>query len=119
MQSTLNYFFRIDSRALQAGTYNDAASRSGFLRGSLRYDFGYFQFSGNLGYDTQNYYFKDWGVILSRDIRCFGIALKFAADVRPILTRNNIETIANQYIKVEFRFVPLAGVGFTQRLQNQ
>ncbi|WP_395001787.1 LPS-assembly protein LptD [uncultured Helicobacter sp.] len=119
VQSTLNYFFRIDSRALQAGTYNDAASRSGFLRGSLRYDFGYFQFSGNLGYDTQNYYFKDWGVILSRDIRCFGIALKFAADVRPILTRNNIETIANQYIKVEFRFVPLAGVGFTQRLQNQ
>lgn len=119
VQSTLNYFFRIDSRALQAGTYNDAASRSGFLRGSLRYDFGYFQFSGNLGYDTQNYYFKDWSVILSRDIRCFGIALKFAADVRPILTRNNIETIANQYIKVEFRFVPLAGVGFTQRLQNQ
>ena len=119
VQSTLNYFFRIDSRALQAGTYDDIANRSGFVRGSLRYDFGYFQFSGNLGYDTQNYYFKDWSVILSRDIRCFGIALKFAADVRPILTRNNIETIANQYIKVEFRFVPLAGVGFTQRLQNQ
>ena len=119
IQSTLNYFFRIDSRALQAGTYDAIANRSGFLRGSLRYDFGYFQFSGNLGYDTQNNYFKDWSVILSRDIRCFGIALKFAADVRPILTTNNIETISNQYIKVEFRFVPLAGVGFTQRLQNQ
>ncbi|WP_394909471.1 LPS-assembly protein LptD [uncultured Helicobacter sp.] len=122
VQSTLNYFFRIDSQALQSGTYNDIANRSGFLRGSLKYDFGYFQFSGNLGYDTQNNYFKDWSVILSRDIRCFGIALKFAADVRPILTtniENPIDTIANQYIKVEFRFVPLAGIGFTQRLQNQ
>lgn len=122
VQSTLNYFFRIDSKAIQSGTYNDIANRSGFLRGSLRYDFGYFQFSGNVGYDTQNNYFKDWSVILSRDIRCFGVALKFAADVRPILTtnvNNPIETIANQYIKIEFRFVPLAGIGFTQRLQQQ
>ena len=122
VQSTLNYFFRIDSKAIQSGTYNDIANRSGFLRGSLRYDFGYFQFSGNVGYDTQNNYFKDWSVILSRDIRCFGVALKFAADVRPILTtnvNNPIQTIANQYIKIEFRFVPLAGIGFTQRLQQQ
>ena len=92
------------------------------MRGSLRYDFGYFQFSGNVGYDTQNNYFKNWSVILSRDIRCFGVALKLAADVRPILTTNTgkpIETITNQYIKIEFRFVPLAGVGFTQRLQQQ
>lgn len=122
VQSTLNYFFRIDSKAIQSSTYNDIANRSGFLRGSLRYDFGYFQFSGNVGYDTQNNYFKDWSVILSRDIRCFGVALKFAADVRPILTtnvNNPIQTIANQYIKIEFRFVPLAGIGFTQRLQQQ
>ncbi|RDU66602.1 LPS-assembly protein LptD [Helicobacter equorum] len=122
VQSTLNYFFQINSRAIQSGTYNDARNRSGFVRGSLRYDFGYFQFSGNVGYDTQNNYFKNWSVILSRDIRCFGVALKFAADVRPILTANTskpIETIANQYIKIEFRFVPLAGVGFTQRLQQQ
>ena len=67
-------------------------------------------------------YFTNWSVILSRDIRCFGVALKLAADVRPILTTNTgkpIETITNQYIKIEFRFVPLAGVGFTQRLQQQ
>ena len=98
------------------------AKNSSFLRASLGYDFGYFQFSGNVGYDVENRYFKDWYVILSRDIRCFGVSLKFATDVRPILTTrpdNPIDTITNQYIKVEFRFVPLAGIGFTQRLQSQ
>lgn len=122
ISGNLNYFFKLDSNVLRSGVYNANANNSSFLRASLRYNFGYFQFSGNMGYDVQNEYLRDWYVILSRDIRCFGIALKIAADVRPILTTNvdnPINTISNQYIKIEFRFVPLAGIGFTQRLQSQ
>lgn len=123
ISSHINYFFKLDSQVLTSGISDPLnAKNSSFLRASLGYDFGYFQFSGNVGYDVENRYFKDWYVILSRDIRCFGVSLKFATDVRPILTTrpdNPIDTITNQYIKVEFRFVPLAGIGFTQRLQSQ
>ena len=60
-----------------------------------------------------------WYVTISKDIRCFGIGLKIAQDVRPTLTADNqITPITNQYVKLEFRFVPLANIGATYRFKE-
>ena len=89
------------------------------MRGSLGYDFGLFRFDTNIGYDTELGYLKDWYVTISKNIRCFGLGLKVAQDVRPTLTANNeITPIKNQYVKIEFRFVPLANTGLTYRFKE-
>ena len=113
-----SYFFKLDEDAmLKSGAYNNVYS-SAFLRANARYDFGYFTLDANVGYDGANGILKDWSVVFSRDIACFGIGLKFATDVRPVFTNSGIDTLSNQYIKIEFRFSPLTPIGFTQKLQN-
>lgn len=118
LKANANYFFKLgEDTMLKSGAYNHIYS-SAFLRANMRYDFGYFTLEANIGYDEANARLKDWSIVFSRDIACFGIGLKFATDVRPIFTNSGIDTLSNQYIKIEFRFSPLTPVGFTQKLQN-
>lgn len=92
-----------------------------FLNFSLKGDFGYFATGGDMSYDFVNEQVKDWGLILSTDIRCFGIAFKFGQKFTPMLTdRPNqpIETIVNNYVKLEFRVIPLGEVGVSYRFKK-
>lgn len=118
VDSNLTYYFKLDPLYLNSGLYS-AQGNTGFARGTLGYDFGYFRLNANVGYDVGLGYLKDWYVTISKDIRCFGIGLKFAQDIRPTLTADNqITPITNQYVKIEFRFVPLANTGFTYRFKE-
>lgn len=113
-----SYFFKLDEDVmLKSSAYNNVYS-SAFLRANTRYDFGYFTLDANIGYDEANSRLKDWSIVFSRDIACFGIGLKFATDLRPVFTNSGIDTLSNQYIKIELRFSPLTPIGFTQKLQN-
>ena len=114
----LTYYFKLDPLYLSSGLYSPQGN-TGFARGTMGYDFGYFRLNTNVGYDVGLGYLKDWYVTISKDIRCFGVALKFAQDIRPTLTADNqITPIKNQYVKIEFRFVPLANTGFTYRFKE-
>lgn len=118
LDSNLTYYFKLDPLYLSSGLYSPQGN-TGFARGTLGYDFGYFRLNTNVGYDVGLGYLKDWYVTISKDIRCFGVALKFAQDIRPTLTADNqITPIKNQYVKIEFRFVPLANTGFTYRFKE-
>ncbi len=117
LNAGITYYFRLDTLYQDSATYS--ISKTGFLRGKVGYDFGYFRFDANVGYDMGMEYLKDWYVTISKDIRCFGIGLKFAQDVRPVLTANGeITPINNQYVKLEFRFVPLTNYGLTYRFKE-
>ncbi|MGX2981898.1 LPS-assembly protein LptD [Helicobacter sp. 23-1045] len=78
-----------------------------FLRLKLAHDFEYFSLKGDVGYDFNQNYLRDWNVSIAKDIRCFGIGLKFANEITPILTKEGAKSITNRYISLEFRFVPL------------
>lgn len=122
LDSNLTFYFKLDPLYLSSGLYSQQGSNNGntgFLRGTMGYDFGYFYLNTNIGYDVGLGYLKDWYVTISKDIRCFGIGLKIAQDVRPTLTADNqITPITNQYVKLEFRFVPLANIGATYRFKE-
>lgn len=118
LDSNLTYYFKLDPKYLSSGLYSPQGN-TGFARGTMGYDFGYFRLNANVGYDMGLGYLKDWYVTISKDIRCFGVGLKFAQDIRPTLTADNqITPIKNQYVKIEFRFVPLANTGFTYRFKE-
>lgn len=117
LDSVFTYYFKLDPLYLASGLY--ASGNTGFARGSLGYDFGFFRLNANVGYDVGSGYLKDWYVTISKDIRCFGIGLKFAQDIVPTLgADNNIIPLTNQYVKIEFRFVPLANTGVTYRFKE-
>lgn len=117
--TNMTYYFKLDPLFLSSGVYGTTQNDTGFLNGNMSYDFGYFRINGNVGYDVGLGYMRNWYVVISKDIRCFGIGLKFAQDIRPTLTANNdITPIPNQYVKIEFRFVPLANTGFTYRFKE-
>ncbi|WP_334084817.1 LPS-assembly protein LptD [Helicobacter typhlonius] len=117
LDSNLTYYFKLDPMYLSSGLYS--TGNTGFARGRVGYDFGLFRLDANVGYDVGVGYLKDWYVTISKDIRCFGVGFKLAQDVRPTLTANNdITPITNQYVKVEFRFVPLANTGLSYRFKE-
>lgn len=117
LNSNLTYYFKLDPLYDTSPSY--ISQNTGFARGMVGYDFGYFNLDANVGYDVGQGYLKDWYVTISKDIRCFGIGLKFAQDIRPVLKADNsIASVSNQYVKLEFRFVPLANVGVTYRMKE-
>lgn len=78
-----------------------------FLRAKVSQDFSYFTLQGEVGYDFSKNYLRDWTITIAKDIRCFGIGLKFANEITPILRTTGPDTIVNRYIGLEFRFVPV------------
>ena len=119
LSSNATYYYKLDPLLLYSYSDSYSSGNTGFARGSVGYDFGLFRLEANVGYDVGVGYLKDWYVTISKDIRCFGVGLKFAQDVIPTLTADNdIVPITNQYVKLEFRFVPLANTGLTYRFKE-
>lgn len=117
LNSNVTYYFKLDPLYDTSPSY--ISQNTGFARGALGYDFGYFNLNANVGWDVGQGYLKDWYVTISKDVRCFGIGLKFAQDIRPVLAADNsIASVSNQYVKIEFRFVPLANFGATYRIKE-
>lgn len=117
LNAGVTYYFRLDTFYEDSVTYS--TNKTGFLRGRVGYDFGYFRFDANVGYDMGIKYLKDWYVTISKDIRCFGIGLKLAQDVRPVLTASgDVIPVSNQYVKLELRFVPLTNYRLTYRFKE-
>ncbi|WP_147289747.1 LPS-assembly protein LptD [Helicobacter sp. MIT 14-3879] len=88
-----------------------------FLRVRLSHDFNYFALYGDIGYDFSKGYLRDWNLIISKDIRCFGIGLKFANEITPILTTSGTRAIVNRYVSLEFRFVPVTATALSYRFK--
>ena len=84
-----------------------------FLRVKLSNDFGYFALYGDIGYDFKLRYLRDWNIVISKDIRCFGVGLRFANEIVPILTTTGTRTLHNRYVSLEFRFVPVTATSFS------
>lgn len=90
-----------------------------YINASVSNDFGYFGISAAAGYDIQNNTLLDWNIGIFKNIRCFGIGLKFVQQRRPILTndpKNPLDVQKNTYIKLELNFVPLTNTGLTYRV---
>lgn len=88
-----------------------------FLRIRLSHDFSLFSIYGDVGYDFAKGYLRDWNITISKDIRCFGLGLKFANEITPILTANGTRAITNRYVSLEFRFVPVTATNVTYRIK--
>lgn len=116
-QGNLTYFLK------KKFTYNDTRIKyteeaANFLRLRLSHDFGYFALYGDIGYDFKLRYLRDWNVVISKDIRCFGVGLRFANEIVPILTTTGSQTVRNTYVSLEFRFVPVTATSFSYRFKE-
>lgn len=111
----LTYFFKKKFDFSNTIKYTD--NTANFLRLRLNYDFGYFNLYGNIGYDFENKYLRDWDLVISKDIRCFGIGLRFANEILPILTNTGSKTIRNSFVSLELRFVPITATSVTYRIR--
>lgn len=89
-----------------------------YLRANVSHDFRFFAFNASAGYDIEKNTLLDWDMGLYKNIRCFGIGLKFVNRRRPILT-NNIQNpfyIQQDYfVRLIFNFAPLTSTGLTTR----
>lgn len=89
-----------------------------YVRANLSHDFRLFAFSASAGYDVEKNTLLDWDIGLYKNIRCFGVGLKFVNRRRPILT-NNIQNPfyiqQDYYVRVIFNFSPLTSTGLTTR----
>lgn len=89
-----------------------------YIRANVSHDFRLFAFGASAGYDVEKNALLDWDIGLYKNIRCFGIGLKFVNRRRPILT-NNIQNPfyiqQDYYVRVLFNFSPLTSTGLTTR----
>ncbi len=90
-----------------------------FLRVKVSQDFSYFTLFADFGYDFSKKYLRDWNISISKDIRCFGIGLKFANEITPILTTEGSRAVTNRYISLEFRFVPVTSTSLRYSFREQ
>lgn len=89
-----------------------------YIRGVLSKDFGVFALSMQAGYDISRDAFLDWDIGVYKNVRCFGIGLKFINRRRPILTNNEDNPFfiqSDYFVRVVFNFVPLGGTGLSMR----
>ncbi|WP_051420494.1 LPS-assembly protein LptD [Helicobacter pametensis] len=115
LTSSFGYYYK------NVFTSNNVNTDANFLNFSLKNDFGYFALGGDMNYDFINMNVKDWTLTLSTDIRCFGISFVFGQEFAPILTdlpNQPIKTVTNNYVKIEFRVIPLGGVGASYRFKK-
>lgn len=102
--------------------WNDSTcveTTTNFLRVKLSQDFSYFTLYGDFGYDFSKKYLRDWNITISKDIRCFGIGIKFANEITPILTTQGSRAVTNRYISLEFRFVPVTSTSIRYSFREQ
>lgn len=115
VDSSIGYYYK------NVFVSNNINTDANFLNFSLKNDFGYFALGGDMNFDFINKSVKDWTLTLSTDIRCFGVSFVFGQEFTPIITdrvNQPIETVTNNYIKVQFRVVPLGEVGASYRFKK-
>lgn len=112
----VTYFFKKKFDLLDS--IKNTENSANFIRIKMNYDFGYFNLYGNIGYDFKEKYLRDWNLLISKDIRCFGIGLRFASEILPILTSDGSRTIRNSFVSLELRFVPITSTSMTYRINN-
>lgn len=115
MESSVGYYYK---NVFVSKNINTDAN---FLNFSLKGDLGYFALGGDMNFDFIHKSVKDWTLTLSTDIRCFGISFVFGQEFTPMITdRPNqpIETITNNYIKLQFRILPLGELGASYRFKK-
>lgn len=118
IDTELSYYFKASQYLLG----EKVQSGSNYLKFHLKNDFGYFGFATSLGYDIEKNLLLDWDISLSKNIRCFGFALTYANERKPILTNNPshpIKVIQNSYVMLDFRFVPLTSLGLKYNLNKE
>lgn len=117
LATKLSYYIK---RKFKGNDINKIVENSAnYLNGSLSNDFGYFGLSASAGYDINNNVLLDWDIGIFKNIRCFGIGLKFVNQRRPILTNNPgnpLSVLKNTYIKLELNFIPLTNTGLSYRI---
>lgn len=117
LATKLSYYIK---RKFKGNDINKIVENSAnYLNGSLSNDFGYFGLSASAGYDINNNVLLDWDIGIFKNIRCFGIGLKFVNQRRPILTNNPgnpLSVLQNTYIKLELKFIPLTNTGLSYRI---
>ena len=89
-----------------------------YIRGILSKDFGVFALSAQVGYDISKDTLLDWDIGVYKNVRCFGIGLRFINRRRPILTNNEANPFfvqSDYFVRVVFNFVPLGGTGLSMR----
>lgn len=116
--ASASYFFK-DKEAYDFLS-NTILTQAGaqYLRANIAHDFRVFAFSASAGYDTERNTLLDWDIGLYKNIRCFGIGLKFVNRRRPILTNNinNPFYIQQDYfVRLILNFTPLTSAGLTTR----
>lgn len=99
---------------------NTILSQTGahYLRAIISHDFRVFAFSASAGYDIEKNTLLDWDIGLYKNIRCFGVGLKFVNRRRPILTndaQNPFYIQQDYYVRLMLNFVPLTSAGLTTR----
>lgn len=117
-QGNVSYFYKNKEAYDFISNTTIAQTGAQFLRLQLSQDFRYLTLGGSLGYDFDKNTFLDWDIGIYKNIRCFGIGLKFTNRRRPILTNNenNPYMIQQDYlIRLLFNFSPLVGSGLTTR----
>lgn len=91
---------------------------SNYLRANISHDFRLFAFSASAGYDINSNTLLDWEIGVFKNIRCFGIGLKFSNRRRPMLTndpQNPLYIHQDFYIRLMLNFSPLTSAGLTTR----
>lgn len=116
--ASASYFFK-DKEAYDFLS-NTILTQTGaqYLRANIAHDFRVFAFSASAGYDIEKNTLLDWDIGLYKNIRCFGIGLKFVNRRRPILTNdiNNPFYVQQDYfVRLIFNFAPLTSAGLTTR----
>ena len=117
-QSSLTYFIK-KRFTINNDNVKQSEESANFLRLRLSHDFGYFAVWGDMGYDFKLNYLRDWNVVLSKDIRCFGIGVRFANEIVPILTAGGSRTVNNLYVSLELRFVPVTAASYAYRFKEK
>lgn len=116
LKSSLGYYYK------KLFASKTSSINANFINFSLSNDFGYFSLGGEVNYDFLAHQLKDWSIEISTDIRCFGVSLKFAQEIASVLTdvgnQPLLQSMVNNYVRLEFRFTPLSEVGVAYRFNK-
>lgn len=108
----LGHFFR--ERYLRNSEGGSGILEANFIRAGFKKDFEEFSLFGSLGYDYQEKYFRTWSAGIQKEVKCFSYRLRFANEIRPVLTTTGAKPVEDRYVMFEFRFVPVISAKIKQ-----
>lgn len=118
ISSYLSYYYKNAQGYDYLSNTLTTQTSSNYMRGHIAYDFRIFALSATAGYDIDKNVLLDWDIGIYKNIRCFGIGLRFVNQRRPILTSDSSNPYYIQqdyYIKLTLNFSPLTSTSLTTR----